>query len=38
MSFAISLAVDIEKITGTSPLSGREEEAEVSNDEEEEIF
>jgi hypothetical protein len=36
-SFAISLAEYIEKVTGTCPLRGHEENAELSDDEEEEI-
>jgi hypothetical protein len=36
-SFAVSLAAYIEKITGTCPLCGHDYDAEVSDDEEDEI-
>jgi hypothetical protein len=36
-SFAVGLAAYIEKVTGTCPLCGRDDDAEVSDDEEDEI-
>jgi hypothetical protein len=36
-SFAVSLAAYIEKVTGTWPLCGHDDDAEVSDEEEDEI-
>jgi hypothetical protein len=36
-SFAVSLAADIEKVTGICPLCGHDDDAEVNDDEEDEI-
>jgi hypothetical protein len=36
-SFAVSLAADVEKVTGICPLCGHDDDAEVNDDEEEEI-
>jgi hypothetical protein len=36
-SFAVSLAACIEKVTGTCPLCGHDDDAEVKDDEENEV-